>query len=46
MYDYAHFLSGNAAGKRRGIWPLFFRDTATPLMKSTPGIVHLFPGAL
>ncbi|WP_170528081.1 putative quinol monooxygenase [Ruegeria arenilitoris] len=23
----------------------FFRDTAIPLMQSTPGIVHLFPGA-
>lgn len=23
----------------------FFRDTAIPLMKSTPGIVHLFAGA-
>ncbi len=24
----------------------FFRDTAIPLMKRTPAIVHLFPGAL
>ena len=25
MYDHAHFLGGNATGKRRGIWPLFSR---------------------